>query len=280
MWSVPQPRYTVQETYEAAISKIRDPHLHGACRTATGEVTRAGAVYAAAAARGAAHALSEDSFTVAGVTREQMIWLYDARMAHKRGPARYVYDAIRTAAPFNRCPMCGHRDVGTLDHVMPKTKFLALAVTPLNLVPACHECNKKKGNQVAATAHTAAVHPYYDDFDKDCWLKAAVVQGHPPAVRFFVQPPSRWSAADQDRSRRHFDEYALGALFTAQAAQQLVSLSYRLASLAETAGPAGVESYLLDEADSYRRARLNSWQTAMFTALAASEWYRGGGFKV
>jgi hypothetical protein len=74
-------------------------------------------------------------------------------------------------------------------------------------------------------------------------LKAAVVQEHPPAVRFFVEPPSGWSEADQDRARHHFDAYGLGALYAAQAAQQLANLSYRLEQLAERAGPAGVKSY-------------------------------------
>ncbi|MEW2329419.1 HNH endonuclease [Micromonospora chersina] len=280
MWSLPKPRYTAQETYEAAISKVRDKNLHAVYRAATRTVAQASSGYAAAAEHGVAHALLEKDFAVKGVTRGQMISLYDSRMAHKRGPARYVYDAIRAAAPYNRCPLCGHRDVGTLDHVMPKTKFPALAVTPLNLVPSCHECNKRKGNQVAASAHTAAVHPYYDTFDNDRWLQATVVQQRPAAVRFFVEPPQHWAEADQARARHHFDSYGLGALYTAQAAQDLAHLGYRLERLANDSGPEGVRSYLVEEAESYRFARLNSWQTAMYTALGDSDWYWNGGFSM
>ncbi|GIF44246.1 HNH endonuclease [Actinoplanes xinjiangensis] len=280
MWSLPKPQHTAQETYEAAISRMRDKDLHAVYRSATGTVTAAAANYAAAAEQGLAHALLGEHFEAGAVTRKQMITLYDDRMAHPKGPARHIYNAIRARAPYDRCPSCGHRDARTLDHVLPKTKFPALAVTPLNLVPACHECNKRKGNQVAASAETAAVHPYYDSFDTDRWLHAAVEQDRPPAVRYFVEAPQHWAAADQARARHHFDGFGLGALYTAQAAQELANLEYRLGRLAAAGGADGVRDFLQENADSCRHARLNSWQTAMYVALSESDWFCDGGFKL
>lgn len=53
------------------------------------------------------------------------------------------------------CTYCGkimHKSVVTVDHVVPKSKFLANKVwdanTKFNLVAACHSCNSSKGNKV------------------------------------------------------------------------------------------------------------------------------------
>lgn len=37
-----------------------------------------------------------------------MTWLYENKVVRKTAPARRVYDAIRTASPQGRCPLCGH----------------------------------------------------------------------------------------------------------------------------------------------------------------------------
>ena len=107
-----------------------------------------------------------------------MIKVYTNRMAKEGAPGRPVYNALKLAA--RRCPLCGHRDVSTLDHYLPKTAFPLLCVTPSNLVPACSDCNKVKSDALPATAADQTLHPYFDDADQDAWLKAEVVQARRP----------------------------------------------------------------------------------------------------
>src|SRR5262245_19880217 len=74
----------------------------------------------------------------------EMVAVYDNRLVKKTAPGRRIYDKIFTSAPNDKCPLCGHRNVKTLDHYLPKALFPALTVTPINLIPACSDCNKAK----------------------------------------------------------------------------------------------------------------------------------------
>lgn len=42
-----------------------------------------------------------------------------------------------------KCPLCGINDVTDIDHYMPRSVFPEYSVHPFNLIPICHECNKK-----------------------------------------------------------------------------------------------------------------------------------------
>ena len=54
---------------------------------------------------------------------------------------------IKSIPKYNKCPFCGVGRVSTLDHYLPKTKYPTYAVTPVNLVACCAECNKKRKNR-------------------------------------------------------------------------------------------------------------------------------------
>lgn len=60
-------------------------------------------------------------------------------------------------------PVLHHRDVSTLDHVLPKTLFPSLAVTPLNLVGSWKDCNKAKLAAAPSNTSYAVLHPYFED---------------------------------------------------------------------------------------------------------------------
>jgi len=52
----------------------------------------------------------------------------------------------------------------------------------------------------------------------------------------------------------------------------------RRTPLRET-GPAAVRDHLKQDEESRRKADLNSWQAACYSALAASDWFCAGGFR-
>lgn len=99
------------------------------------------------------------------VTEEQHSWVSSegAKSIHKNYPETYSgkpLDFIRKALCDDvlKCPYCAVGQVNTLDHYMPKSKYKALALCRLNLVPMCWACNKQKGHD---KPYDEFVHPYY-----------------------------------------------------------------------------------------------------------------------
>ena len=62
-----------------------------------------------------------------------------------------------------RCPICdcsfAYSQV-TLDHILPKSKFPFLSITPINLVPTCYNCNMRKNDRVLSKV----LNPYFHSF--------------------------------------------------------------------------------------------------------------------
>jgi hypothetical protein len=146
------------------------------------------------------------SESVAGVvTKEEMIRVYDQRMAGKGGPGRAIYDKIKLLPHGDRCPFCDQRNVSTLDHILPKTSYPSLAVAPLNLVGACMECNKAKSSLAPKNPEQVVFHPYFDDITASQWLIAEVVQQTPCAIVFDIAPPAGWDNVTEARAKAQFE---------------------------------------------------------------------------
>jgi hypothetical protein len=205
--------------------------------------------------------------------------VYTQRMAKKAAPGRDAYDELFNSAPNGKCPLCGHRTVSTLDHHLPKAHYPVLAVVPLNLVPACGDCNKAKLAALPTSANHETLHPYYDNIEGDRWLVAEVVVGTPAALRFRVQPPANWSAVLADRVALHFRTLGLGTLYSAEGADELLNIRGQLETIHAAGGAALVETELRERSASCRRARLNGWRTAAFEAFADSAWFCDVGFR-
>ena len=280
MWTVPVPADPAGPFYLSCIKGVRDKDLRDRFGQAAHSVMNADIRYRAAGADGGFCELRQTDFDLPDVTAREMTWLYETRMAGRKAPAdrpgspcRRVYDAIRTASPHGRCPLCGHRDVTTVDHYLPKSAYTALAVNPANLIPACSECNRMKSARVGDT-----LHPYYDNVEGERWLSAWVLEDSPPAVQFAVAPPEFWAPGPADRVCRHFAALDLGLLYSMQAARLLSGIQARLDGLARDGGSDAVRDHLRQDEESWLQAGLNSWQAACYGALAASDWFCTGGF--
>jgi hypothetical protein len=201
-----------------------------------------------------------------------------ARTFVKSAGTRPMYDGLKGAPQNDICPLCGQRTVSTLDHYLAQSFHANLTVVPLNLVPACAECNKNKLDHQPADASQQCFHPYYDNFDDGKWLEAEVVQSSPAALRFHVTYPPEWPALKVQRAQHHFAALKLGSLYASHAGVELTNMSYSLTKIAQRGGPADIRAFLEDRAESARHAAQNSWQTATFEALAASDWFCTGGF--
>ena len=212
------------------------------------------------------------------VTGAEMETLYTGTLARLESTARPYYDAIRASAPNDICPYCGQRTVDSLDHYLPKSIYPALAVTPINLVPACSACNKTKLDFQPTEAENLVLHPYYDDVPKDIWLKARVLDvGDKPVFEYFADPPSTWLPPWASRVSAHLDKFKLSTLYALHAAEELINNRQSLQNLYHSGGAAAVKAHCREVQDSRQAAYLNSWQAACYGALVDSHWFCASG---
>ena len=274
------PNLVPADVFAACTSRIRDPDLKLRMRSVAHLVVAASADFDGLAAQTRLHQFARQAVVGGVVSTAEMEAVYTQRMAKKSAPGRDAYDELFNSAPNGKCPLCGHRTVSTLDHHLPKAHYPVLSVVPLNLVPACGDCNKSKLAALPTSENEETLHPYYDNIEGERWLYAEVVVGTPAALRFRVQPPANWSLVLAERVALHFKTLGLGALYSAESADELLNIRGQLETIHAAGGAALVETELRERAASCRRARMNGWRTAAFEAFADSAWFCGGGFSL
>lgn len=261
------------------ISRVRNPDLRSRLESIQNSIVTASQDFDIAASTNSLHTLSTQNDIDGIITQQEMSDVYTNRMAKKGAPGRVFYDQLLAVPEHGRCPLCGQRVVSTLDHHLPKKHYPALSVVLTNLVPACADCNKTKIDIIPGNSGEETIHPYFDDVDTDMWLYAKVFETSPAVILFYVNPPENWNATKTRRLKHHFKLFKLSSLYSSQAATELINIRDRLSDLFDEAGDLAVREHLRDEARSRESAYLNSWQTAMYRALANSEWYCLGGFR-
>lgn len=202
-----------------------------------------------------------------------MLILYDQKFARKEQGGRKYYDAIKLLAPYGRCPLCGQREVKTLDHYLPKSKFPLYAVTPYNLIPACSDCNKDKFNDVSICREKETIHPYYDDFTDEVWIKAKMIEEDPITFEFYVKKPKNWDDLKYKRACYHFEKFGLNKLYKPYACEMFTGCLPRLRRLLKKSGRAAVEEHIKECIDEAREVRLNTWQAAVYESILECEWF-------
>lgn len=272
------PLCSARETFVTCIARVRSGDLKQRLEAATQTVVDASDAYADAAARQVLHEIPRHDSVAPAVTTAEMKAVYTDRMAKVGAPGRDYYDAILNAAPHGRCPLCAQRRATTLDHLLPKALFPALSVVPVNLVPACIDCNKAKLDAAPTSAEDVALHPYYDDLGANRWLHARVVHTRPAAVRFRLQAPPEWSNVLIARVRHHFRLFGLGELYAAEAAEELTNIRHQLQELLNNGSVDVVQTELRRRAQSCEAGRPNGWRTATYWAWMEDRWFCEGGF--
>jgi hypothetical protein len=276
--AVDNPGDDAEQVYRTCISsKIKDD-LKALLESVAPEINNAATAFDAAATVAVLHMLPTQ-VNVGGVPKADLEKVYTQRMVPADSLGRQVYERLLHSSPHNKCPLCGLGYVTTLDHHLPKTDYPALAVTPVNLIPACSYCNKEKLQDIPTCAEEQTLHPYYDNFEDELWLFAEVMQTNPAALRYYVAPPVDWDSIKAARAKHHLTVFKLADLFGSNAGSELVNIRHGLSGIFEREGAAGVRTYLQRQAETYAAAYLNSWQTAMYQALAASDWFCEGGFR-
>lgn len=228
----------------------------------------------------APNSCKNDELALGAVTKDELKSVYTSHMVRRKKPAREIYDLLLSQAPLGKCPSCGFGHASTLDHYLPKTLYPQLSTLPINLIPACKDCNTGKRAVIATTAETQTLHPYFDHqfFVNEQWLFAEVMQTSPVTIRFFVRAPVHWDDISKSRVYAHFEDFGLASRYSVESSNELASLRDSLQFYQGWLGSEGVKLSLLNEAQSYLNQHKNSWQTAIYQALSESDWYCEGGF--
>jgi len=194
--------------------------------------------------------------------------------------SRKMYDRIKNSS--SKCPFCGFGEVCEVDHFLPKSEFPIYSVLTYNLIPACHLCNHGKSASYASSCGEQTLHPYYDhdEINTHQWVHAEIVEkegGY--ALRYFVVPPLSFTQDSRDRVEAHFKEFNLAKRFGIQSSNEIGDLINTIKRWYDPGGADAVKEFLVGEASDRLSRHKNSWQTAMYVALADSEWFYSGGYR-
>lgn len=271
MKKIKEPSFSLADLYGKCTATIRCEEARGRLDRILSQLVRSEALYRRRAAAAELYQFAEAGL-VGDVTSDELSKLYTQTFAREGGPTRDLYELLRKA-PGNICPLCNQRVVGTLDHYLPKARHPAFSVTPLNLVPACKDCNIDSKQKRPASAEEQTLHPYFDDVNDEVWLVADVVAGSPPAIAFYTRDVGSWPAIRNSIVRSHFATYKLGSLYADHAGAELVNVYVDLDAAGILNNPAASRAHLELEASRRRRAFRNSWQAALYEALGLSTWF-------
>ena len=273
MRRLPIPQFDVREIYGSVIRGFGDGSFCDRLVAAQTSIVDAEACYNSLAQAGQLHSIQQSKTVNDDLTVAEMKDLYKSTMSAANGPARSFYDKIMDAAPHGTCPLCGQGKVRNMDHHLPQSKYPALVMTPINLVPSCRDCNSAKLDKAPRTINEQTIHPYFDDFTSIRWLHATVAKSDPPVLLYETRNPGNWPQFMSDRLRRHMTVFKLAATFTLYAGEELSQIATELQTLRDKGGSSAVCQELQKRAEDREQVHRNSWQTAMYHGLAESEWF-------
>ncbi|OOQ56660.1 HNH endonuclease [Mucilaginibacter pedocola] len=280
MIKLAKPTLSTATVYADCISSTKNPKKKARMAACAPLIIQAEQELDTKVTKGLVYTIAHETLVNGNVSVDELKYVYTGQMVdHANG--RVHYDKLILSAPFDLCPLCAHRDVTTLDHYLPKAKYPRLSVVPINLIPACKDCNTGKLMDYPKTPDEETLHPYYDDIDADRWLKMRVLQTNPISVEFYVSRPAGWSDLLFKRVEGHFKSFGLKKLYATQAGRELVGIKKQLIGIyGKRQKQAAVKKFLLDMARSKADVHLNIWQVVFYNGLAEDNWFCNGNFQL
>lgn len=183
----------------------------------------------------------------------------------------------------NRCPSCGGARPGELDHHLPKSEYQEFSVFPPNLVACCGSCNRTKTADVGANAEEAFLHPYFDTVPPVPFIRVTLHVGerHMRATLAFDEAAAIGDEQLKARMRHHFETIDIDAQLESEVGELIGEASAEFREIEPPPSRDTVRDALLKMAD--RKAGYfggGCWQSSVFRAMAQSELYCDGGYRV
>lgn len=277
MKKINKPSFKVREVFNECISTVNDATLKSNLNACVDIMENAESDFDIRFPLNTIHEIVRNRIVNTPIGKKEMKTVYDYRMLKTEKPRKKYYDKILFSAPYGICPLCSVREVDTLDHYLPKSKYPIYAVTPINLIPSCFKCNKGKSIDYPTNSEEQTLNPYYDDIENIKWLDAEVLQTNPISFRYFVNPPSDMDKVLKDRISNHFNSYNINKLFSVKANEALRGSKRHLENSYKN-NPSDLINFLR-EAYKSREVELgiNSWQAVMYKTLLNDVWFCNGG---
>lgn len=272
MKKIDKPIFKVREVFLECISTVNDQTLQSNLNDCVAILENAETDFESKFLSNSIHQIGQVGVVKAPIGKNEMTTVYDYRMLKKETPRREYYNKLISSAAYGKCPLCSVREVDTLDHYLPKSKYPIYAVTPINLIPACFKCNKGKSISYPTNSMEQTLNPYYDNIENDEWLDAEVLKTSPISFRYFVNPPAHWQQILKDRVTNHFESYHLNELFSSHANEELRGTRNQLVNLYNN-HPDLLIAYLEDSHNSRLELGKNSWQAVMYRTLFYNTWF-------
>ncbi len=273
MRKLPKPNENTKEVFLECISNIRKEEFKERLELCVEEITNATIDYDDKKKNNKLHTIPSTDNISGIVSNEEMRNLYNNKLVNKKGPGRKYYDKLIASARNGICPICGHREVSTIDHYLSKMKYPLFAVSLINLVPACKDCNFVKGEYEFKNEMDVTIHPYYDEIDNEIWLNAKLNEDDNIVFIFEVLKPEKWDDLLYERVKNHFKIFELNKLYSIQAAVEFEGIKRRIIKIFKRSNEEEVKDHLIECLDSYEYVDLNSWKCGMYRALIENEWF-------
>lgn len=273
MRRINKPTDDVIEVFSICISNYQDDELRKRLNSCKDFIELATIEFEKKVSRTRTHTIPIHDKVAGKISNKEMCKVYDDKMAKKSGPGRVYYDKFLSAPKNSICPLCGVRQVSTLDHYLPKMKYPSLAVTPSNLIPSCKDCNFTKHDDTFSSAIDETIHPYFDNIENELWLYAQILEDEYPIVSYYAKKPKAWDDILFGRVANHFELFELNRLYATHAAEEISSIRRKLFKLYYHIGVNAVKEQLKEDMESCEAVHLNSWKSALYRALYNSEWF-------
>jgi hypothetical protein len=116
MISIQIPSEDARDTYAACAKLTNNSSLRAKLLLEEERVALRSQLYLTQASAEALYSLLPED--AQNVTNAELAGLYSRVFVKRR--ALGIYERLKSLAPFRRCPLCGQRDVKTLDHYLPR----------------------------------------------------------------------------------------------------------------------------------------------------------------
>ncbi|OEH85582.1 hypothetical protein BHU72_01930 [Desulfuribacillus stibiiarsenatis] len=269
-----KPPFNVATVYTECIKTVNDVQLKNKLSGCLAEITSDETLFETLAENTQLYRFPLKTVVNGSIDIPEMKKIYTYRMVSNTG--REYYDMIFESPKNGICPLCGQREVETVDHYLPKTLYPTLVVTPTNLIPSCSACNRIKLTSIPTCSEDEPIHPYYDDIESERWLFSTLARLDSGfVIKFEVRAPATWNPVKVLRVEKHLSKF-LSSLYSKRAGVELTEKKPRLNDLRKI-GITMVQEYLSELAYDFSRVYTNSWQTAMYETLAEDTWFHEEG---
>ena len=278
MRRIVKPKITARKVFQDCISNVSNLNLKIELTNSLNSIEKAEKDFDDKKIKNEIYLIPRNTFVNAIVDAGVLMNIYSHRMVNKGNKGRVYYDELLFSAPNGKCPLCNQRIATTLDHYLPKSEYAMLSVCPVNLIPACTDCNKGKMINYPTIGDEETIHPYYDNIEDFEWLRCRLIQVKPIIFDFFVDPPFDWNSLLKKRVINHFASFKLNALYSTHASEEFENIKQQIEKLFNIGGAKLLREHLQDCYASRYAVNKNSWQTAFYFSILEDDNFCDGEF--